>query len=562
MITVICSSCGLKILVPPTVQGRAGVCFGCGAALVVPRAAQAADELSLAFEVGTRIADRYAIESPLGKGGMGVVYSAWDSLMNERVALKFLNPLLLQTQKGIQLFIHEAQIARRLRHENIVAVHDVAATPEGIMYLSMEFLAGRSLRSVLRHFRSVRRFMDVRLAVDLTAQILNALDYAHRTVIHRDMKPENVMLQPGERVKVLDFGLAKVLDEERHEGSGEDKHKQKDKATRVVGTEAYAAPEQLRAGLPIDLRADLYAVGVIFKELLTLRTPLDDPIEVQQARDDVAPSLLEILNKAIKEAPEDRWQSAGDFRRSLLQAYVESYRRTPLAAAASETGRQASTEGMLLMEGGSFLMGNNAVPDEAPQFEAYVEPFYIDVHPVTVGQYREFLEATGHPKPKLWGQRDYGGDDQPVVGVSWDDATAYAQWAGKLLPSEAQWEFVARGKENRRYPWGNNEADSNRANYGDHLNMPSIVGMHEDGATPDGIQDMGGNVYEWTSDWFLPYDPAKREAAAQSGPPKRAVRGGAWNSPVQELRCSARKGLFPETRLPTVGFRCVLPFRS
>lgn len=557
MITVACSNCALKILVPPTVQGRSGVCFGCGAALVVPRAVQSTDELSLAFDPGTRIADRYAIEGPLGKGGMGVVYSAWDTLMSERVALKFLNPLLLQTQKGVKLFIHEAQIARRLRHENIVAVHDVAATPEGIMYLSMEFLGGRSLRSVLRHFRTVRRFMDVRLAVDLTAQILDALDYAHRTVIHRDMKPENVMLQPGERVKVLDFGLAKVLDEERHDGSGEEKSK----GSKVVGTEAYAAPEQLRHGMPIDLRADLYAVGLIFKELLTLRTPLEDPIEVQRARDDVAPSLLNSLAKAVKEAPEDRWQTAGEFRRSILQAYTESYRRPAMAVRAGEDSRQASTEGMILLEGGSFLMGNASVPDESPQFESSVEPFYVDIHPVTVAQYREFLEATGHPQPKFWGQRDFGGDDQPVVGVSWDDAMAYAQWAGKQLPTEAQWEFVARGKENRRFPWGNYEPDSNRANFGDHLNMPSIVGMHEDGATPDGVQDMAGNVFEWTSDWFLPYDPAKRDVAAQSGPPKRTVRGGAWNSPLPELRCSARKGLFPESRLPTVGFRCVLPLR-
>ncbi|MFA6243975.1 MAG: bifunctional serine/threonine-protein kinase/formylglycine-generating enzyme family protein [Candidatus Hydrogenedentales bacterium] len=556
MITVTCSKCGLKFLVPPAVQGRSGVCFGCGSSLTIPRGVQPEDEMALAFEVGASIEGRYEIEGPLGKGGMGVVYSARDTLMNERVALKFLNPQLLQTQKGIQLFIHEAQIARRLRHENIVAVHDVAATPEGIMYLSMEFLAGRSLRAVLRHFRTVRRFMDVRLAVDLTAQILDALDYAHRTVIHRDMKPENVMLQPGERVKVLDFGLAKVLDEGHHESGS----REKGKRSSVVGTEAYAAPEQLRHS-EVDLRADLYAVGLMFREMLTLRTPLEEQVEVQRAREDVAPSLLAILEKAIKEAPEDRWQSAGEFRRDLLRAYTESYRRAQFAAGAQEEGRHVSTEGMVLMEGGSFLMGNASVPDEAPPFETYVEPFHIDIHPVTVGQYAEFLEATAHPNPKFWGQRDYGGEQQPVVGVSWEDAMAYAQWAGKQLPSEAQWEFVARGKENRRYPWGNNEPDSNRANYGDHLNMPSIVGMHEDGATPDGIQDMAGNVHEWTLDWFLPYDPAKRDTAAQLGPPRRTVRGGSWNSPPQELRCSARKGLFPESRLPTVGFRCVLPRR-
>src|SRR5690606_27844617 len=121
---------------------------------------------------------------------------------------------------------------------------------------------------------------------------------------------------------------------------------------------------------------------------------------------------------------------------------------------------------------------------------------------------------------------------------------AYAAWAGKQLPTEAQWEFAARGKENRRYPWGTQEPDPHKANYGDFLNMPSIVSMHDEGRTKDGLYDMGGNVYEWTTSVFLPYDPVKREAAQQQGvAPQRVVRGGSWHSPPNELRCSFRKGL-------------------
>ncbi|MCL4691808.1 MAG: SUMF1/EgtB/PvdO family nonheme iron enzyme [Candidatus Hydrogenedentes bacterium] len=530
------------------------MCFGCGARLLVPHTANGDRELDLQFEPGHRISDRYVIEAPIGKGGMGMVYRAHDTLMNERVALKFLDPRIVHTQKGVKLFIQEAQVARRLRHENVVAVHDVSATPEGILYISMEYLQGQSLRAFLRNCRNQRRLVDVRLAVTLTAQILAALDYAHRIVIHRDIKPENVMLLAGEHLKVLDFGLAKVVDEEcLFTDKGPD-----GKPTRVVGTEAYASPEQLRHA-EIDSRADLYSVGLIFRELLNLRTPLDDFVEVTAVGAGVAPYRRGVIAKGGPIPRGDPWQTPGGLRANLLKAFDESYRATLKTRIEVEPGREVSTDGMVFLEGGSFLMGNNGIADEAPEFETTVEPFYIDAYPVTNAQFEEFLRATGRPNPKLWGIPDYRGADQPVIGVTWEDAAAYAAWAGKALPSEAQWEYAARGKENRKYPWGHQEPDAHKANYRDFLNMPSIVSMHEEGKTPDNVYDLAGNVYEWTADLFLPYDTARREAAARTGPPKRAIRGGSWRSKADELRCAARKGLFPESALPTVGFRCVLP---
>jgi len=135
---------------------------------------------------------------------------------------------------------------------------------------------------------------------------------------------------------------------------------------------------------------------------------------------------------------------------------------------------------------------------------------------------------------------------------------AYAEWTGKQLPTEAQWEFAARGKDNRKYPWGNREPDPMLCNYGDMMSMPSIIGMHDEGRTPEGVHDLAGNVYEWTTDYFMPYQPG---AAKPKDPaiPRYAVRGGCWNSTPDELRCAFRKGLFPEERLNTVGFRLVLP---
>lgn len=551
MIQVTCPLCGLRILVPPTVQGRTGVCFGCGGKLLVPETNGQPTLNEVSFAPGDRVADRYVIERIIGQGGMGMVYKAHDELINEDVALKFMNPRMLRTQRGQELFIKEAQIARRLRHENIVAVHDVSTTPEGILYLSMEFLNGAPLRAYLRKQRQIRKLVSVRLAVDLTLQILAALAYAHRFVVHRDLKPENVMLLPGERVKVLDFGLAVAVEDEQESPPPGTKPK------HVLGTKVYAAPEQLRHQ-PIDFRADLYTVGLLLREFLTLHTPIDDPVDVVQLRQDVAPSILRIIERALLTDRDRRFQSAEEFRAALAEAYAESYREVSVGTIQTPAGAQVSTDNMVYFEGGYFLMGCNDVREEAPEFETFVEPFYLDKYPVTVEDYEKFMAATGHREPKFYRHPEFNGPRQPVTGVTWEDARAYAHWLGKELPTEKQWEFAARGRANRKYPWGNLEPDTTRCNFGDYLGMPSVVTMHEAGVTPEGLFDMAGNVHEWTLDAYVPYDPRNGGDNTKATAPRRVARGGSWHSKPSELRTTARKGLFPESQLTTVGFRCAL----
>lgn len=555
MLPVVCPQCGLQIYVPDSVQGNRGVCFACGSPIQVPVKSSGVPQNHLQFKQGTVLSGRYRVLDFLGRGGMGVVYSAQDLLVGEAVALKFMNPRLLQTQAGQRLFIREAQIARRLRHDHIVAVHDVGRLPEGVLYLSMELVKGKSLRSILQECRVKHTLPTVRFAVRIVSQILDALAYAHNRVVHRDMKPENVLILPGEWVKVLDFGLAKAVDSDvKDDGLRAD-------SGRVIGTEAYASPEQKRHQ-EIDHRSDLYSVGLIFRELLTLRTPREEECVVSSIRSDVSPSLLEVMQRALQEDKNCRWQSASMFRHALLSAFHSSYQTTGPHVSEGRPTTVPSTEGMVYLEGGSFVMGNDAVPEEMPQFEAYVSPFYMDKFPVTVAQYRKFLEATGRQPPKFWNEEHLSNPDQPVVGVSWEDAQAYCVWAGKELPTEIQWEFAARGKENRKYPWGNSEPDPTRANYADHLNMPSIVGMHEEGCTPEGIHDLAGNVFEWTQDWFRPYSITQAERDEPPDPPLRVVRGGSWHSPPDELRTSFRKGVFPETRDTIIGFRCVWTIRK
>ena len=551
---VTCGNCGVRISVPQSCQGRQGICFGCGSPLVVPTVGDISRLRKLDFQPGDRVADRYIIEQRIGKGGMGVVYKSRDALIREHVALKFMLPAYLETRRGQRLFVQEAQMARRLRHQNIVATHDVSWTNEGILYLSMEYMQGQSLRKFLNTKRPTGEKIDVRLAVKIIEQLLSALEYAHKTIIHRDLKPENIMLLPGENIKVLDFGLAKALEEAAAPADTDGAQH----AKRVVGTRVYAAPEQ-QLHQEIDRRADLYSVGLIFHELLTLRAPTDEPVTVAKVRRDVAPAIVEVLERAVNEDRDQRWQTATDMRRALMSAMEESYSRITVKKAVTMDGKEISTEGMARIDGGMFLMGSNAVREESPEFEAVVKPFYIDRTPVTVAQYREYMEATGAAKPKFWDDPHFNGDDQPVVGVSWHEAHAYATWAGKRLPTEAQWEFTARGAENRRYPWGNDPPQSTRCNASDFVGCTTMVRMYEDGQTPDGVLDLAGNIYEWTLDPFATYDPSLGGHPIETDEPRRVVRGGSWHAGPKELHTSHRTGLFPESQLNTVGFRCVLP---
>ena len=588
MIAVTCAHCGLQILVPPTVQGKKGVCFNCGHPLTVPSvptlAAASSDAPTpspmstpfttpakgaitphpapsvtreIDFAKGDRVAGRYVIEESIGRGGMGTVYRAHDALVNEDVALKFMRTSLLQTERARNLFLQEAQVARRLRHDKIIAVHDINFTPEGILYISMEFLEGEPLRDVIRRHRAERRIPDIRYAVRIIDQMLAGLEYAHKYVIHRDIKPENVMVMSNGRVNLLDFGLATaaVFDPPPAQTDA-----QRSTPRKVVGTLEYAAPEQ-RMGQPMDLRADIYAVGLVFREVLTLRSPVEDPWHIEECRRDVAPAVLDVAYKALAADRDNRWQDARSFREALHNAYHAAYKRVAVRAAQT-SGFQGSTKDMVLFAGGTFLMGSNAVREEAPEEEVHVSPFWMDKVPVTVGQYAKYLKETGATPPKFWGDTDFDGDDQPVIGVSWQEALAYANWAGKTLPTEAQWEFAARGQDNRRFPWGNYPPDRNRCNFDGNLGLPTFTMMHEEGATPEGLLDMAGNVHEWTLDPYAPYQYFRRDPKSAEKAPKRTARGGSWESKADELTTTCRRGFFPDTQTKTLGFRCVIPVQD
>jgi hypothetical protein len=217
---------------------------------------------------------------------------------------------------------------------------------------------------------------------------------------------------------------------------------------------------------------------------------------------------------------------------------------------------------------GVFRMGNNNGPEEEkPEHEVALSAYEIDQFEVTVGQFREFVKATqrqtsaegaNEPITRTWRVDDIPTRwEYPVRFVSWWDGDAYCHWQGKRLPTEAEWEYAARGNDLRRYPWGN-DFDPARVALGD----TSPVGFHSNGASPFGLYDMAGNVWEWTDDWF---DPLYYRSSARDNPrppqnsDQKAIRGGGFNNPPEDLRTTRRIYNFPYTYHQDVGFRCARP---
>jgi formylglycine-generating enzyme required for sulfatase activity len=219
---------------------------------------------------------------------------------------------------------------------------------------------------------------------------------------------------------------------------------------------------------------------------------------------------------------------------------------------------------MALVPGGDFTMGSTMSADEMPVHRVYLNAFNMDKYHVTVGQYAKYLEATDKEAPPEWDiMNQPQHQKRPVVNVSWFDAATYCKWAGKRLPTEAEWEKAARGTDGRLYPWGNEAPTRLHANFGkkqwaNHMALVP-VGMFEMGKSPYGIYDMAGNAWEWVNDWYdhdyYKKSPTKNPQGPTTGKSK-VVRGGNWLYVQEFLRSSFRFNAEPSGRQFGYGFRC------
>jgi len=251
---------------------------------------------------------------------------------------------------------------------------------------------------------------------------------------------------------------------------------------------------------------------------------------------------------------------------------------------AAERAKLPAHDEMVRIPAGWFLMGSdkkvdrNAYQPEFPKRKVYLDAYDVNQYEVTTVQYLKFVLATNRP-PLLDWQYDGGNFQEsmashPVMHVSWYDADAYCQWAGKRLPTSAEWEKAARGEDGRIYPWGNQPAGLSRANFGRTglsgpvrdrperlLLYPPIISVdkYENAVSPYGVYQMSGNVAEWTVDWYDPDYYKKAPDRNPKGPERgtqKAFRGGGWIDSTPSVRPAQRNGADPNTKMNWLGFRC------
>lgn len=546
----------------------------------------------------------FQILALLGRGGMGAVYRALDPKIGREVALKV---ILAGEAAGFdnagemrERFRREARAAGILSHPNIVTVHEFGET-DSQLYIVMELVRGPGLDKVLEE----RGVLDLAFAADVIRQAGAALDYAHANgIVHRDVKPANIMIGENGIVKVADFGIAKVSAEPTVTKTG-----------LALGSPVYMSPEQMR-NTGLDGRADQFSLAAVAYEMLTGTKPFladtlpailqrilfVDPPAAHTLNSQLPESVSQALSRALSKDPASRFPTCAEFaaalvatapppspppapvtRRSVLMpvlfgavaagaggvglwTYLKSRQRngtTKQKDSGGSKGPAAPPEGMVLVTGGEALLGQD-------RHTVTVASFYIDRTEVTNRAYAEFCRATGKPVPA----EEASAPGLPVVNVSFDDAQAFARWAGKRLPTAAEWETAARGLDGRSLPWGDqmidNAANLPRSAEQARAAMPTPADSYPAGRSPCGAVNLLGNVWEWV-DAEMPPPPQAEFAAYQKAfdelsppltpdEPFRQARGGSFRFYVPAEQAAAlvydASPVPARARKPDIGFRC------
>ncbi|HET9957508.1 MAG TPA: SUMF1/EgtB/PvdO family nonheme iron enzyme, partial [Polyangiaceae bacterium] len=342
----------------------------------------------------------------------------------------------------------------------------------------------------------------------------------------------------------------------------------------------YISPEQVKNPDLVDQRSDVYSLGVTLYQLCTGQVPFggqnhfsimmahvtERPRPPSELRPDIPAALEQLILDALAKEPGQRPQSCAAFK-ARLEAALGDNRPHPNQDGEQKlpsTRRSSQGSVMHLVPAGPFLMG-------AARREVYLDAFYIDRLPVTNREFLTFLEVTGYqpvdPEAARFLHHWAGGklparqENHPVIYVSWGDAQAYASWAGKRLPTEAEWEKAARGSDGRKYPWGRSEPGPALALYDKPDGGTVGVGSFPRGASPYGVLDLAGNVWEWCADYddpaFYERGPLHNPRNEQPGSRVLAVvRGGSYLCGPRALRTYARRSFEANYRFGDGGFRC------
>ena len=411
--------------------------------------------------------------------------------------------------------------------------------------------------------------------------IIVLMIYASNLYAQTPEKPTERSQEPINQEEKVEkkLDIQKALDKEAfHKAEKVDKYVQTANSLREVQNDYKGALDYYKKAIELDPnRSSLhwYVAGVYWKldnhakameHLESCRRLMPQAPEELNEVDDFIGKLMEYLSVEEKrEVAKKRVNGRREIMENALKVYKDKW------------------EEITLVPSGEFLMGSREedfIPEEMPQHAVILDAYYIDRYEVTNAQYWEFLDyimktgdhskcSTSEPinKSHLPGNsfrgyeyKYYNYPDYPVTRVDWYDAYAYAAWAGKRLPTEAEWEKAARGTDGRRFPWGN-VWEIKFCNVGTDGNLPVTVGSFEDGNSVYGCYDMTGSVSEWCEDWYHPEyylsSPKKNPKGPIKGTGKRIIRGGSmFAQNVYKLRCAVRMFGEPGDRNKSVGFRC------
>ena len=563
--------------------------------------------------LGAALGDGYVVERALGEGGFAVVFLVKDLGLKRDLAVKVLSPDMIASQTALERFRREAETVARLSHPNIVPLHFIGQKDD-LVYLAMQCVDGGSIADRLE--REGR--LPVADAVRITLEVASALAHAHRHgVVHRDIKPANVLVDAEtDRCLVTDFGIARTAEGGSLTATGlvlgTPAYLAPEQVTGgladhradifALGVMAY---EMLAGRLPYEGATPTAAM---------MRRLAGPPALVTTVRPEVPEEVARVVAGCLATEPDERIQNAADVVRALggqtpasgsrhpaavphvalptggaarrrgpgrsvalgagavaliaLGGWWLAQRRPSAPAAPAATTAPASAppgpaaldSGMVRIPGGDYVIGTDggSYALDRPRHTARVDAFAIGRTEVTVGAFAEYVRAARAPAP--WGTGPMPDPRLPVTRVPLGEAANYCAWRhgpqGRL-PTEVEWEAAARGPAGRDYPWGQSAeiARANTKSLG--RTGPAPVGSFPLGATPEGAQDMIGNVWEWTRTPLHAYPGAA--ALPDSMASYYVIRGGHYETD-DALATPWRRGYLkpstPRADLKATGFRC------
>jgi len=508
---------------------------------------------------GHEIDNRYTVEEKLGQGSFGAVYKVYDRELEIEKALKIIPEAISNDKEAMISLRKEASIMAKLNHTNIVHIYDFHYSGE-IKYIDMEYVEGESLADIKTE-KPNKKFTEEEVK-QYAIQILEGLNYAHKqNVIHKDIKPQNIMLDKSGKIRIMDFGIAESV-----QGS-----MSRLENTGSSGTLVYMSPEQIR-GKDVGKEADIYSLGATLYELLNGNPPFykgDITYQIINKQPEnikgITEQMNEIIQKCLKKDMKERYSNCEEFGKALLnkgiakdEVIVKENSKTKPKTIINEYAGE-----MIFVKGGTFSMGSNdGEANEKPIHEVYVDDFYIGKYVVTQKHWKEIM---GNNPSR------FKGDNLPVEYISWNDLQQFIKKINQKtvkhyrLPTEAEWEYAARGgKETIHESFQTKYAGSNNIDnvawYGYEKSGKKTQPVGTKQPNELGIYDMSGNVWEWCSDWYDKYyysNSRQNNPQGHNSGKYRILRGGSWSYNPYYCRVAKRGGNYPVAANNGAGFRLV-----